>query len=333
MAAPILLVGGTGVLGAAVARALRERHPELEIVIAGRNVSKAAALAAELGHAKGIEFDIADAARNFPDHEYSAIAVLVKDYRMALTDFAERNASPTISLSSAAFEIGPELFHGLRAARTAPIVIASHWLAGGPLITALDLASRFERVDEIDMGLVIDRSGVPSGPATTADFERINSSCPSTLVLRDGRYEWVVSDAARASFERENGTIVEGSIAVSCDVMSLAATTRASSVQVIEVFERSLSAERGEKPADEISIRVKGKVRGGACTELRRYLTVPRDPYNLTALTTVLALERMSGLSGTGGPLTPGLHLVETIFDPAWFLGEIRKMGARISGN
>jgi hypothetical protein len=47
----------------------------------------------------------------------------------------------------------------------------------------------------------------------------------------------------------------------------------------------------------------------------------------------MLALERMSGLNGSGGSLTPGLHLVETIFDPAWFLGEIGKMGVRTSGD
>lgn len=325
----VLLVGGYGVLGDALAKALRSRNPDLHITVAGRSPLRAKALAAYLGNAEGVAFDLDDPSARFPVGNWSAIAVLVKDYRLSFTDRARMHASPLLSLSSGAFEIGPEMFHGLRAA-AAPIILASHWLAGGPVLAALELALRLDSVIEIDVGLFIDRSGGPSGPATTADFERISTACPSTLVRRGGRYEWVRGDAARACFERENGAPAEGSIAVSCDVMSLASATGAASVHVVEAFGQSLSAARGDGPADEISVRVSGIAADGTARELRRFLTAPRAPYGLTAITATLAIERMAGLRGDAA-LAPGLYPVDAIIDPISFLEAIEAMGVTMS--
>jgi hypothetical protein len=42
-----------------------------------------------------------------------------------------------------------------------------------------------------------------------------------------------------------------------------------------------------------------------------------------------LAIERLVGLAG-GGPAGPGLHLPETLLDPAYVVGRMEAFGARI---
>ncbi|QKR99874.1 hypothetical protein F9288_09660 [Sphingomonas sp. CL5.1] len=329
MTRPVLLMGGYGVLGAELARTLRRRQPDLPLAIAGRTIGRAEALAVELGNATAHCFTYRQSGEAIPSGEFSAVAVLLKDNTLRLTDVAVRRGIPLISVSSAAFEIGADLFHGLRA-RNAPVVMASNWFAGAPAIAALALAQGLARVDEIEVGLVIDRGEAPSGAATIADFERISLSCPSTLVREAGCYRWVQGDAASAHFERENGAIAEGKIAVSTDVMSLTAATGAATVRVIEAFTPSLSLLRGEGAADEISIRVVGADAHGIRIERRRFLTARRDKVGLTALTVALALERLVGRFGESAPAS-GLHPVEAIFAPDAFVDAVRAAGVQVS--
>lgn len=46
---PVLLIGGSGVVGVRAARALRKLAPDLPIAIAGRDATKAAAVAGDVG--------------------------------------------------------------------------------------------------------------------------------------------------------------------------------------------------------------------------------------------------------------------------------------------
>lgn len=57
--APVLIVGGYGVVGAQAARLLRERHPRLPLLLGGRRPERGAALGAELGQAEAVALDLA----------------------------------------------------------------------------------------------------------------------------------------------------------------------------------------------------------------------------------------------------------------------------------
>lgn len=330
MTNPVLLIGGYGTLGAPLARLLRQRNRDLPLIIAGRNLAKAQALARDIGNASAMILDVGDLTGTMPPDSVSAIGMLVKDETLRITDFAVEHEIPLLCLSSAAFEIGPDVFHGGRAALGAPLILAHHWFAGGATIAALDLAARLAVVEDIEVGLRIDRSDAASGPATVADFERIKRSCPSTLLRVDGRYHWVQGDDARSTFTREDGSTAEGTIAVSCDVLSLAAATGAASVRVIESFGRSLSNESGHGEADEVSIRIKGKDGAGAAIVATRHLTAPRGRAPLTALTSAIILERLLGYFD-GRKLEGGAQPVDQIFDPARFVSALADGGVRIS--
>ena len=54
----ILIAGGYGVVGQQVAEIIRANHPELPIVIAGRNPEKGQALANKLGNASVLSLDM-----------------------------------------------------------------------------------------------------------------------------------------------------------------------------------------------------------------------------------------------------------------------------------
>jgi hypothetical protein len=323
-------VGGYGVLGTQLAKTLRARNPDLHLTIAGRDLAKAEQLAADVGNASAAVVDVNERATALPQGEFAVIAVLLKDESFGFTDLAGQNGVPVLTLSSGAFEMGPEVAHGLHAARLAPVVLASFWFTGAPALIALDLAGRLSVVDTIEIGVVVETSGSGSGPATMADFERISQACSSTLVRENGQYRWVQGDAAVAAFEREDGSTAEGTIAVSYDVMSVAAATGAQTVRVIQAFIPSLSSQRGEGPADEVSVRVTGKDASGRPIELRRHLVAPREPASLTTVTVAIILERMLGRRG-GQPLAPGLYTVDSIFWPAEFVDALAEAGGRLS--
>lgn len=55
---PILLVGGSGTAGRWTARFLREAHPDVPLLIGGRDLEKARQVAAEIGGTEGVKIDL-----------------------------------------------------------------------------------------------------------------------------------------------------------------------------------------------------------------------------------------------------------------------------------
>ncbi|ANF57264.1 hypothetical protein [Halotalea alkalilenta] len=54
---PILLIGGSGVIGRWTARFLRAAHPNVALLIGGRDIAKAEEVAAEVGGAEAVVLD------------------------------------------------------------------------------------------------------------------------------------------------------------------------------------------------------------------------------------------------------------------------------------
>jgi len=55
---PVLIIGGSGFVGALAARILRKLHPDVPIAIGGRNLDKAQAVAGEIGNAEAVVVDL-----------------------------------------------------------------------------------------------------------------------------------------------------------------------------------------------------------------------------------------------------------------------------------
>jgi short subunit dehydrogenase-like uncharacterized protein len=104
---PVLIIGGSGVVGSLMARTLRRLHPPLPIAIGGRDSARAEAVAAAVGnaHAVAIDLDRPDLGLS-EDATYAAVVLFVKDDTLNSLRYALAKGIPHIGISSGTFEIG-----------------------------------------------------------------------------------------------------------------------------------------------------------------------------------------------------------------------------------
>lgn len=324
---PVLLVGGYGVTGKAVARLLRARHPKLALTIAGRDLAKASAFADEIGADSGV-VNLASSETGLNKILASAIVVMAKDSGLHGLTWANENAIPYIALSSAAFEHGIDVTHALSKPRNAPIILAGHWFAGAVVMAASALAARFDQVVSVIAGVTIDSNGEGGGPASIADFARITRSSSATLARIDGVYVWETAEENVHLYRGAGGELINGNGAVSLDVASIGACLGTPNVRVLESWGTSHHYSITGVPADEISIELSGKSNGEAKT-VRCVLTLPREQFSLTAICVVLLLERALGLDGKV-PAEPAIYTPENILNPDGFFNSLRKAGVTV---
>ncbi|MGH6859332.1 MAG: NAD(P)-dependent oxidoreductase [Phyllobacterium sp.] len=324
---PVLIIGGSGIVGAKAARTLRQLHPHLPIAIGGRDLSRADAVAATLGNATGskIDLDRMDLGQD-PGAGYSAIAVFVKDDSLNSMKYAQTHGLPYLSVSSGVFEVGPEMALAIRKPQAAPILMASSWLAGAATFPALQAARDFRSIDEMAITVVLDEEDM-GGPAALADFQRLTESAPDPLLLVDGRWRWVKGEAAKRQFTDVDGTSVEASAYSPLDVLSLSTATDAKSIRLDLVYGMSASRRRGEAFSTEIAIEIRGERLDGRPGRTRLDIVHPQGQAPLTALHVALGLERLLGLSG-GEAVKSGLYLPDSLMEPDYVVRRMREFGA-----
>lgn len=326
-AGPVMLVGGHGVTGQGVVRLLRARRPDLDLVIAGRDLDRARAFAAGVG-AAATTIDLAAPDLGGLDCQPSALVMLAKDSWLHALAWAGRCAIPYISLSSAAFEAGVDFTHAVATAQRAPVVLAGNWFAGAVAASALELASRFDRVDSVIAGVTLDPKGTGGGPASAADFQRIARCSPTTLARIDGAYVWQSADESRGQYRAAGGDLREGKGAVSPDVASIGAGCGAPDVRVLETWGASHHHAVTGTPADEVAVDIRGDS-GGVSASGRQVLTWPSAETSLTAICVALLLERAMGLDGAP-PAGGGVYTPECLIPPGMFMSRLAEAGAQL---
>ncbi|MGO1074503.1 hypothetical protein [Inquilinus sp. CA228] len=324
---PVLIIGGSGVVGARAARTLRRLQPELPITIGGRDLAKAEAVAREIGGADAAAIDLERPDLGQPDRAFGAIAVFVKDSTLNSLRFAQARGVPYVGTSSAVFEIGPEVAQAIHRP-TAPVLLASHWLAGAALFPTLHFARSFRRVDSIRIGALLDEQDM-GGPAAAADYDRIVTATTRVQVLQDGHWRWIGGEEAAATYRSVDGVELPAQAYSPMDVVSLAAATEARSIRLDLAYSQSASRRRGEPFSTEIAIEIAGERPDGTAGRSRHELVHPEGQAPLTALGIASAVERLLGLAG-GAPAAPGLHLPETLLDPAEMVRRLEAFGTRI---
>lgn len=325
--APVLIAGGSGIVGRHVARALRRLHPELPLAIGGRDPAKAAAAAAELGAAMPVRIDLDRADLGLdPAARYSAVVAMLKDEGLNTLKYALHRRLPYLSTSNGSFEIAPEVALHLRHPGRSPILLASHWLAGAATLPALHYARQFEQVERIEITAVLDELDM-GGPAAAADYERLTSAAAAQILER-GRWRWVRGAEAERRVVSVDGTALPASAYSPMDVVSLAAATDADSVRLDLALAETASRRRGEAYSTEIALDLYGRDRHGAPAHRRYELVHPQGQAPLTGLGIALGVERLLGLSGGAAP-APGLYTPDLLLDPAQWLQRYREFGGR----
>lgn len=232
---------------------------------------------------------------------------------------------PYLSVSSGVFEVGPEMALAIRKPGSAPILMASNWLAGAATFPALQAARDFRTIDNITITVVLDEEDM-GGPAAFADFQRLTESAPNPLQLKDGRWRWVKGDEATRRFTDVDGTEVEASAYSPLDVLSLSTATDAKSIRFDLVYGMSASRRRGEPFSTEIAIETNGELLTGEKMQKRLDIVHPEGQAPLTALHVALGIERLLGLSG-GEPVKPGLYLPDLLMDPEYVIRRMKEFG------
>ncbi|MCY1067240.1 NAD(P)-dependent oxidoreductase [Nannocystis sp. RBIL2] len=327
--APVLIVGGSGVVGSIAAKFLRRLHPDLPIAIGGRDFLKARAVADELGNADAVVVDLARADLGQPaERAFSAVVMFLKDDTLHSLEFAQARGVPYLEISTAAFELAPLV--GLYVARpkSAPILLDGYWLAGAATLAAVQLAREFRSVEAIELAAVLDEQDV-GGPAAYADLERQTKAVTSALQLVDGQWKWVGGEAGSRVFKAVDGRELTGQGYSLLDVLSLATATGARSIRSVFALGESSSRRRGEPFSTEIILEITGTRSDGTTVTVRQELVHPQGQAPITAVGVAVGVERLLGLAG-GPPVPPGLYLPHVIIEPEHLLGRLVEFGTQI---
>jgi hypothetical protein len=308
----VLLVGGSGLVGAVAAETLRALHPTLPIAIGGRDAAKAGAVAARIGNADAVRIDLARPDLGLPAQSaFSALVMFVKDTHLHALPYAQRQGAAYVDLQTMAFEIAPEVAHFVRHPDRSAVVLAEEWLAGAAALATLHFAAAYASLESIAIGAVLDEQDI-GGPAAYADFQRITAASSQTQLLRDGR--WISVDAQR-----------DGRPLVTVDGTEL---IDARSIRFDAAVGESVGRRRGEHFSTEIIIELAGTGRDGKATRSRHEIFHPRGQAPVTAAAVAVIVERLLGL--VGAPVPPGLYFPDIFIEPAHMLERLQAFGTQI---
>jgi hypothetical protein len=326
--APILLIGGSGVIGRWTARFLRAAHPDIPLLIGGRDLAKSKEAAVEIGGAEGVVLDLTADDLGLGERSVAAVAIFLKDDTIAALRFAQARGVPHISISSGIHEIGPEVASYMHRPHAAPVVLGAEWLVGATTVPTLEFTKAFGQVHHIVIGALVDEQDA-GGPAATVDVERLTKTMPAALARRSRAYVWRVGDDAKAKFRAVDGTEMEASALSPYDVVGLATATGAPNVQFNLATGVSSTRRRGEPMSTEIVIELAGEDHAGRPLRTRHAVVHPGGQMPLTGLGVAMVLERLIGLDGD--PATPaGLYFPYQLLEPTAYLARLKQMGGRV---
>ncbi|KQV27289.1 hypothetical protein [Rhizobium sp. Root1204] len=126
---------------------LRRLHPELIITIGARDMEKAAALAAEVGHATIPKVDIHSGDLGIDKTaRHNIVVTPLRDHSLNTLRYAQMLGAPYIVLSDGVFELAPIVAHYAHHPHASPILLLGHSNGGSPTLAALHFAQEFENV-------------------------------------------------------------------------------------------------------------------------------------------------------------------------------------------
>ncbi|MCP3136771.1 saccharopine dehydrogenase family protein [Pyxidicoccus xibeiensis] len=319
----VVLVGGYGVVGAQLARLLRERHPDLPLVIAGRRREPAELLAGQLGGAEAAVLDVrAERPLAGLASRPRAVVSLVNDPEDRLLLSAARDGVPVLDITRWTSRMKTAVLRLAGTASRAPVLLSSAWMAG--LVPRLVAASapRLGRLERVEVGIRFSLTDA-AGPDSLEYMDRLGLSFE---VTEGGAERWVVplTDGRRVTFsdgrhtrvfrldtpEQATLPVVLGARTVATRLgfdsgavtWLLAALQRLGVVKLLQHprltrLRRALMASNGTGGVAAWVADVEG-ARGRTRIEV----VDPRGQAHLTAVGALLGVERLLGLDGAPPP-------------------------------
>jgi len=323
---PILLIGGAGHVGRCTAQSLRAAHPDVPLLIGGRDHSKAKEAAAAVSNATAVTIDLEAENLGLDESPVSAVAVLFMDARIGALRFAQRRGVPHISISPGIAEIAPEVAAYMHDPHAAPIILGTEWMVGATTVSTLEIARAYRQVHEVVIGAVLDEQDA-FGPAAEADLERQTKTMSAALGRRDGAYYWRTEDNAKAKVRAVDGTEMAASALSPYDVVALGTATGAPNVHFNLALGMSSTRRQGGPMSTEIIIELTGEDHAGKPLRTRHAVVHPEGQMPLTGLGVAMILERLTGLDGK--QTTPaGLYFPYQLLEPVRYFARLKQSGA-----
>lgn len=326
----VLFVGGTGVVGSRAVTMFRERHPEIPILVGGRDLTKARKLAETIGSAEAVSVNT-----NEPDlglsrqHALAAVVMMVPDDGLHGLVMAQELGIAYLSIGNWLAEVGAEMAHFMRRPQASPIVLSSHWHGGTAVCLASLLAAGMDRVRSIRISATVDERDA-TGPAAIADMDRGSDGGTGILAFRNGSRVWLSGDTTKRVVEAVDGRKLTATAFAPYDVVSLHAITQARDIRFDIASGVSSSRLRGGDIGTELVVEVEGDI-GGEFRTRRSTLEFTRGQATLTAISVVLTLTTLLGLEDRP-PAAPALYFPEHLINAEVFLAGLVYEGARVTG-
>ena len=328
MTGKILFVGGTGVVGEQMVRRFREFNRDVPILIGGRNLDKAAALARDVGAAEPVAVDTVRPRLGLDvTTDVGAVVMLVPDAGLNGLRYALDIERPYFSIGNWLVEVGAEMAHFIHRPKASPVVLSSHWHGGPTVFLALAAMKAFDAVHSIKVSAIVDDLD-PTGPAALEDMELGGAGA---LAFDKGRRVWLTGAEAKRDIEAIDGRIFSGAAFAPYDIVSLQAASGAGEVRFDLASGVSSSRLRGDTIGTEVILEIAGEI-DGQQTVRRSTLEFTRGQALLTGLSAALSLSRVLGLAERPA-FPPGLYFPEQLMEPEWFLDALRQAGAAIRIN
>jgi hypothetical protein len=183
-AAPLLIVGGYGLVGEQAARLLRQRHPGLPILLGGRHPERALSLAGAIG-ARAVAIDVSQEQPLASLAERpAAVLAIVSDPRDYLLADAMRLGIPIADINRAgAASILDVTVAVARERPVAPVLLSGSWMAGVSALAAAAAVRQAGGARQVDI-TVLTSSDDKVGPDSWGFSNRLPWPY---YPMRDGR--------------------------------------------------------------------------------------------------------------------------------------------------
>ena len=323
---PILLAGGYGLVGRQVAKLIRQQHPDLSLLIAGRNLEKAELLANELGNSQGIQLDVEQPNPLKGEQPSAIVAIVNAPYDYLLLD-AVNGGIPYLDVTRWPERLRASITELADKPLQAPVLFASGWMGGIASVIAVAAAQTLAKTERIDISVLFSLKD-KSGPNSVEYMDRL--AIPFKTMV-SGQLKSVLPYTDPHTLTIPNGYTTSVYRYDTPDQMTLPQTTEATTVTARIAFDdafstnflrfltrsgiwrlissmrftalrRSLLYSPGRGASHEIHIAVTGKGADNASQQTIATIVDPQGQTHLTALGALIQLDRLLGLDGAKAP-------------------------------
>jgi len=351
----IVILGGYGVVGSQISQIFRQSHPDLPLILAGRNPQQAQQLVAELGGPTSAAAIDVLKPQPLAGLQPQAIINAVNDPHDYVLQEAVARGIPMVDITRWTSRLQQTLDRIDRNTLKAPLLFASHWMAGLASVVAFAATQQLAQTEQMDLHVLFSLKD-KAGPNSIEYMEHI--ATPFTITEKhQPREVYPYTEPQTVTFP--NGYRAKTYRFDTPDQWTLPQSTKAASVSARITFDDRLTMglllglarsgvwkllmhrrfdrlrhallyNPGTGAAHELVWQISGRDHAGKAQQLTKTIVDRQGQTHLTAVGAVIQLETMLGLDGSQA-FAPGIYFPETAPKLAYALGRMQQLGVELN--